>query len=110
METKRLVGASLIVLFVLGPHVAVAQTTDNPSKVLKSQASGAFVSTNFDFDHPDLSTPANYFDGKVSATRVSSRYRGLMSLLQTRDLHRPGRKYGSRYGVHPRRIDRNFAL
>jgi hypothetical protein len=64
METKRLVGACLIVLFVLGPHIAVAQTTDNPSKVLKSQASGAFVSTNFDFDHPDLSTPANYFDGE----------------------------------------------
>lgn len=36
----------------------------HPSKVLKSQASGAFVSTNFDFDHPDLSTPANYFDGE----------------------------------------------
>jgi hypothetical protein len=77
METKRLLGVSLVVLFVLGRGIANAQSIDNPSKVLKSQASGAFVSTNFDFDHPDLSTPANYFNAEGKSNRGKFTLQGL---------------------------------
>jgi hypothetical protein len=40
--------------------LVVAHPEAGETKVIKSKASGSFVSANFDFDHPDLSTPAFY--------------------------------------------------
>ena len=67
MGTRKLVGVWLLVLVVFGLNVAVAASAEdkpNKTKVIKSKESGTFASTNFDFDHSDLSTPANYRNGE----------------------------------------------
>jgi hypothetical protein len=53
---------SMTVLFGLTAP-AIAAGSGNP-KLVKSRASGSFVSANFDFDHADLSTPAFYVQGE----------------------------------------------
>jgi hypothetical protein len=65
MDAKRLVQAIVVVLVIFGLHNAVAQAGDHEEgiKDLRSTESGTFVSTNFDFDHADLSTPSNYVNG-----------------------------------------------
>jgi len=51
-------------MMIIIASIAVAAPVEaGKTKVIKSKASGTFVSTNVDFDHPDLSTTANYTDG-----------------------------------------------
>jgi hypothetical protein len=62
---RNLVGLCVCLMMIISGSVAMAQ--DSPggkTKIIKSKASGAFVSANFDFDHPDLSTPAGYINGE----------------------------------------------
>jgi hypothetical protein len=53
-----------LTMIVVG-SIAVAMTAEaGETKVIKSKESGSFVAANFDFDHPDLSTPASYTNGE----------------------------------------------
>ena len=62
MDMKKLVVVSAgLVAF---GFLVVAASEAGETKVIKSKASGGFVSANFDFDHPDLSTPAGYINGE----------------------------------------------
>lgn len=64
-DMKKLVGLCVCFIMVASGSIAMAQDGGSgQSKSLKSKESGGFVSTNFDFDHPDLSTPANYTNGE----------------------------------------------
>src|ERR1700692_1009291 len=64
-DMKKLVGLCVCLLMVISGSVATVYAGESgETKVLKSKESGGFVSTNFDFDHPDLSTPANYTNGE----------------------------------------------
>ena len=75
---KKLVGLCVGLMMILIGSVAVATSAQaGETKVIKSKASGSFVSANFDFDHADLSTPAEYINsagignaGKFTAQRL----------------------------------------
>jgi hypothetical protein len=43
--------------------LVVTYSEAGETKVIKSKESGSFVAANFDFDHADLSTPADYING-----------------------------------------------
>jgi hypothetical protein len=66
MDMKKLVVAclGLVGLGLLFAVVAPVEAGETETKVIKSKGSGSFVSANFDFDHPDLSTPADYINGE----------------------------------------------
>jgi hypothetical protein len=71
---KNLVVLCVCLMMIISGSVAVAQdSAGGKTKVIKSKASGSFVSTNFDFDHPDLSTPAGYenVEGKSNAGKFT---------------------------------------
>src|ERR1700736_776312 len=61
-DIKKLVGLCVALTMIITGSIAVAQPVEKAgkTKIIKSKASGTFVSTNFDFDHPDLSTPSSY--------------------------------------------------
>jgi hypothetical protein len=62
-DMKKLVGLSVALTMIITGSIAVAtnaEAGETETKIIKSKASGTFVSTNFDFDHPDLSTPSSY--------------------------------------------------
>jgi hypothetical protein len=60
---KNLVALCVGLMMIISGSIAMAHDGGGgETKVLKSKESGSFVSTNFDFDHPDLSTPANYIN------------------------------------------------
>jgi hypothetical protein len=63
MDMKKLV--VVCVCLVAFGFLVVASSEAGETKVIKSRGSGSFVSANFDFDHPDLSTPANYVNGEA---------------------------------------------
>jgi hypothetical protein len=64
-DMKKLVGLCVCLMMVISGSIATAHDGGSgETKDLKSKESGGFVSTNFDFDHPDLSTPANYVNGE----------------------------------------------
>ena len=72
MDVKKLIVACLgLVAFWF---LVVAPAEAGEAKVIKSKASGSFVSANFDFDHPDLSTPANSTNGvgRSNAGQITS--------------------------------------
>jgi len=66
MDAKRLIGACVVLLVTFGLCNVVAQPGGNEDGIrdIRSTETGTFVSTNFDFDHSDLSTPANYVNGE----------------------------------------------
>jgi hypothetical protein len=51
-------------MFIIGSIAVATPAQAGETKVLKSKESRSFVSTNSDFDHPDLSTSANYINGE----------------------------------------------
>jgi hypothetical protein len=62
---KNLVGLCVCLMMIIIGSIAVAQdSAGGKTKVIKSKGSGSSISANFDFDHPDLSTPANYVNGE----------------------------------------------
>jgi hypothetical protein len=62
---KKLVALYVGLMMILIGSIAVAHDGGGgETKVIKSKESGTFVSANFDFDHPDLSTPAVYINGE----------------------------------------------
>ena len=64
-DMKKLVSLCVCLMMIISGSIAMAQ--DSPggkTKIIKSKGSGSFVSANFDFDHPDLSTPAGYINGE----------------------------------------------
>jgi hypothetical protein len=69
MDAKTLIRASVVVLVIFGLHHGIVQAGDHGEgiKDIRSTETGTFVSTNFDFDHADLSTPANYVNGAGSS-------------------------------------------
>jgi hypothetical protein len=63
---KQLVGLCVgMMMILLGSIAAAHDGGGGETKVIKSKGSGSFVNVNFDFDHPDLSTPANYVNGEA---------------------------------------------
>jgi hypothetical protein len=56
--------AGLVMVVMIGSIAMAHGGEGRETKVLKSKESGSFVGANFDFDHPDLSTPANYVNGE----------------------------------------------
>ena len=65
-DMKKLVGLSVALTMIITGSIAVATNAkagETETKVIKSKASGSFVSANFDFDHPNLSTPAGNVNG-----------------------------------------------
>jgi hypothetical protein len=57
---KKSVGLCVGLMMIISGSVAMAHDRGGgKTKEMKSEASGTFVSANFDFDHLDLSTPAN---------------------------------------------------
>src|SRR3984893_1376520 len=66
-DMKKLVGLCVGLMMIITGSIAVAtnaEAGETETKVIKSEASGTFVSTNFDFDHLDLSTPANQLEAE----------------------------------------------
>ena len=62
---KKLVGLCVGLMMILIGSIAMAHDGGGgETKVIKSKESGSFVSANFDFDNPDLSSPANYINGE----------------------------------------------
>jgi hypothetical protein len=61
-DMKKLVGLCVGLMMIIGSTAVAtnAEAGETEIKVIKSKASGTFVSTNFDFDHLDLSSPASY--------------------------------------------------
>lgn len=60
-DMKKLVVLCVGLMMIITGSIAVAMNAEageTETKVIKSKSSGSFVSTNFDFDHLDLSTPA----------------------------------------------------
>src|SRR5258708_663999 len=61
---KNLVGLCVCLMMITIGSIAMAHDGGGgETKVIKSEASGTFVSTNFDPDHANLSTPAAYING-----------------------------------------------
>jgi hypothetical protein len=44
--------------------LVVTHSEAGESKTIKSKESGTFVAANFDFDNPNLSSPADYINGE----------------------------------------------
>jgi hypothetical protein len=62
---KKLIGLCIGLMMVIIGSIAMAQdSAGGKTKVIKNKESGTFVAANFDFDHADLSTPANYVNGE----------------------------------------------
>jgi hypothetical protein len=62
---KQLVGLCIGLMMIIIGSIAVAQdSAGGKTKVIRNKESGTFVAANFDFDHADLSTPANYINGE----------------------------------------------
>jgi hypothetical protein len=64
-DIEKLVKKLVVVcvgLVAIGFSVVAPSEGGDTKVVIKSKASGSFVTTLFDFDHPDLSTPAAYFN------------------------------------------------
>jgi hypothetical protein len=62
---KKLVGVCVGLMMVITGSIAVAtnaEAGETETKVIKSKASGSFVAANLDFDHANLSTPAEYIN------------------------------------------------
>jgi hypothetical protein len=68
MDTRKLVVCLALVVF--GFYIAVASPAEAGTTTSKSTASGSFVSDNFDFDDPTLSSPATY--GNAAGTNTIS--------------------------------------
>jgi hypothetical protein len=66
---KKLVGlcVCLMMMMIVGSVVVAQDSAGGKTKVIKSKGSGSFVSANFDFDHPDLSSPGNYVNGEAKS-------------------------------------------
>ena len=74
-ETHCAIAASLVAFgFFL---IAVAFPAEAGTKVLKSKLSGSFVSTNFDFNHSHLSTPATTSNGAGTGTAGKFTFQGV---------------------------------
>jgi hypothetical protein len=63
-DIKKLVGLCVALMMVIIGSIAVATPAQAGKTKIKSTESGSFVSTNFDFDHVDLSSPASYVNGE----------------------------------------------
>jgi hypothetical protein len=66
-DMKKLVGLCVGLMMIITGSIAVAtnaEAGETETEAIKSKASGTFVSTNFDFDHQDLSTPANQVEAE----------------------------------------------
>lgn len=63
----------LMMIIIASSAVATNAEAEEETKLIKSKASGSFVSTNFDFDHPDLCTPSSYSNaaGKSDAGKFT---------------------------------------
>ena len=64
MDMRKFVCLFLGWMMIVIGSIAVATPAQAGKTKIKSKESGTFVSTNFDFDHADLSTPANYVNGE----------------------------------------------
>ena len=60
---KKLVVACLGLVGIGLLFAGAAPAEAGETKVIKTKESGSFVAANFDFDHPDLSSPASYING-----------------------------------------------
>jgi hypothetical protein len=61
--TKKLAGLCVGLMIVIIGSIAMAQdSAGGKTKVIKSKASGTFVAANLDFDHANLTTPADYIN------------------------------------------------
>jgi hypothetical protein len=67
MDIKKLVVVCVGLVAFGFLVVAPSEAGETETKVIKSKGSGAFVSANFDFDHPDLSSPGNYINGEAKS-------------------------------------------
>jgi hypothetical protein len=62
---KKSVGLCVGLTMIISGSIAAAHDGGGGgTREIKSEASGTFVSANFDFDHPDLSTPANQIEAE----------------------------------------------
>jgi hypothetical protein len=64
MDMKKLVVACLGLVGFWFLFAVTAPVQAGESKTIKSKESGTFVSANFDFDNPNLSSPAAYVNGE----------------------------------------------
>src|ERR1700735_906789 len=63
MMLKKSIGICVgLMMIIVGSVAGAAPEHPSNTKEIRGRFSGSFVSTNFDFDHPDLSTPANYLN------------------------------------------------
>src|SRR5437870_3661214 len=72
---KNLVGLCVCLMMIISGSIAMAHDGGGGrTKIIKSEASGTFVSANFDPDHADLSTPAGYIniEGKSNAGKFTT--------------------------------------
>jgi hypothetical protein len=63
-DIKKLVGLCVGLMMIVG-SIALATPAQAVTTVISSNGSGSFVNANFDFDHVDLSTPANHVNGEA---------------------------------------------
>ena len=62
---KNLVGLCVGLMMIISGSIAMAHDGGGGgTKEIKSEESGSFVSANFGFNHPTLSTPASYIHGE----------------------------------------------
>jgi hypothetical protein len=60
---KKLIGLYVGLFMIIIGSIAVATSAQaGETKVIKSNASGSFVAANLDFDHANLTTPAEYIN------------------------------------------------
>jgi hypothetical protein len=64
MDMKKLVVACLGLVGFWFLFAVTAPVQAGESKTIKSKESGTFVAANFDFDNPNLSSPADYINGE----------------------------------------------
>jgi len=68
---KKLIGLCIGLMMVIIGSIAVATPVEAlTTRIEKTNASGTFVSANFDFDHADLSTPANHGETQAIGTVI----------------------------------------
>jgi len=78
---KKPVGICLGLMLVIIASAAEAGAAEaNTTKIIKSNASGSFVSAHFDFDHADLSTPASYVHGEGSGNAGKFTYQAVVEV------------------------------
>lgn len=53
-----------LMMIIVGSTAVITAAEAGETKVINSKESGTFASTNFDFDNPALSSPANYRNGE----------------------------------------------